>query len=145
MAYIHSICGSNTNQVLQHIQPTEEKAGGRARTPPISPELPTQTASYPPFKLGSGSFFDAEVPRGQNESRGRRQGHGADSRVIHTEGGFRNVCRRSQLHVPHGLQTGRKAGQVTRKVQPCFPAGGSGPSVLVGSLCCRFYREQVPH
>lgn len=33
----------------------------------------------PPFELGGGSFFDAEVPRGQNESRGLCQGHGANS------------------------------------------------------------------
>lgn len=104
---------------LPHLPPTQP----RPPPPPHSPpEPPLSLTAYPPFKLGGGSFLDAEVPRGQSESRGLSQGHGADSRVIHSEGGFGNVCLGGQLHIPHGLQTGRKIR--SDKVQPVLPIGG---------------------
>lgn len=100
--------------------------------PPTSPKSPIQPTSYPPFKLGGGSFSDAEVPRGQNESRGLGQGHGADSRGIHTEGGFRNVCRGSQLHIPHSLQTGRKTGQMRQSTVLFLLRQQQAPVCLLG-------------
>ena len=130
-----------------------EKAGTEATTQPTStspppyppkhphlhrptprPSHPHSLTAYPPFKLGSGSFLDAEVPRGQSESRGLSQGHGADSRVIHSEGSFGNVCLGGQLHIPHGLQTRWKIW--SDKVQPVLPIGGRVPRALVG-----FYGE----
>lgn len=111
----------------------------RQPLPHLPPSLPSSQAPYPPFKLGGVSFFDAEVPRGQNESRGLLQGHGANSRVIRTVGGFGTVCRGSQLHVPHGLQTGREARSEETKyspaslqaARPC--AGGPGAVSFTGS------------
>ena len=114
--------------------PTSPPKHPHLHRPPPHPSHPLSLTAYPPFKLGGGSFLDAEVPRGQSESRGLSQGHGADSRVIHSEGGFGNVCLGSQLHIPHGLQTGRKIQ--SDKVQPVLPIGGWVSRVLVG-----FYRE----
>ena len=112
----------------------------RRRREQKQPPRPTSPASrppsltpYPPFKLGGGPFLDAEVPRGQNESRGLGQGHGADSRGIHGEGGFGNVYRGSQLHIPHGLQTGRKIRSDETKYNPSSLQAASVPRVLVGA------------
>lgn len=114
------------------------------RPPPSSPSLPSGHTSYPPFKFGGGPLFDAEVPRGQSESRSLSQGHGADSRAIHTEGCSGNVCRGSQLHIPHRLQTGRKARSDEAKYSPASPQAAAGPACLSGPGVVSFTGSGCP-
>lgn len=145
MVYIHFICRSKTNQssnTSKLLRKRLEKEQGPLPSPP----------SFPPSQLLTLPSNLAVAPSLMQRFRGGKMKAGAAVRGMEPTlewSTLREVLETcveaASVTSPMVCKQEGRPGQMTQNVQPCFPSGGSGPSVLVGFLCCGFYREQVPH